>query len=324
MEREGRIINLMEPGHTGCAGCGQAIAARLVIRAAGSNVIVANATGCLEVYTTTYPRSAWEVPWIHSLFENPAAVASGIEACLKAMGRYDGIKVIAQAGDGGTADIGIGCLSGMFERRHDILYVCYDNEGYMNTGYQRSSLTPFGARTTTSPSGALSWGNVTRKKNMPLIAVAHGVPYVATATPAEPRDLMRKVQKALQIEGPKYLHILVPCVPGWGYESEETLELARLAVETGLFPVFEIEKGVITKIRKPKERKPVEAYLRPQKRFAHLFQPGNEHLIVEMQQIADENLAIESGPAVLYGTGGVAKELENEEEEIPPKAGSGG
>jgi pyruvate ferredoxin oxidoreductase beta subunit len=321
MEREGRVINLMEPGHTGCAGCGQAIAARLVLKAAGSNVIVANATGCLEVYTTTYPRSSWEVPWIHSLFENPASVASGMEVCLKAMGRFDGIKIIAQAGDGGTADIGIGCLSGMFERRHDILYVCYDNEGYMNTGYQRSSLTPLGARTTTSPSGALSWGNRTRKKNMPLIAVAHGVAYVATATPAEPRDLMRKVQKALEIQGPKYIHILVPCVPGWGYESEETLELARLAVETGLFPVFEIENGVITKIRKPKESKPVEAYLRPQRRFAHLFGPGNEGIIAEMQQIADENLAMQPGPAVLFGTSTPAEEPVKEEEEKPRRAG---
>ncbi|OFW70773.1 MAG: pyruvate ferredoxin oxidoreductase [Actinobacteria bacterium RBG_19FT_COMBO_54_7] len=319
MEREGRIINLMEPGHTGCAGCGQAIAARLVMKAAGPKVIVANATGCLEVYTTTYPRSSWEVPWIHSLFENAASVASGMEACLKAMGKYDGIKIIAQAGDGGTADIGIGCLSGMFERRHDILYVCYDNEGYMNTGYQRSSLTPFAARTTTSPSGTLSWGNVTRKKNMPLIAVAHGVPYVATATPAEPRDLMRKVQKALEIEGSKYLHILVPCVPGWGYESEETLELARLAVETGLFPIFEIENGVVTKIRRPKERKLVEAYLRPQKRFAHLFQQENEQLVAEMQQLADENLAIEEGPARLFGMSSLP-EMKNEELDLPPKA----
>jgi pyruvate ferredoxin oxidoreductase beta subunit len=293
MGREGRIINLMEPGHTGCAGCGQAIGARLVLKAAGSNVIVANATGCLEVYTTTYPRSSWEVPWIHSLFENPAAVASGMEACLKAMGKFEGIKIIAQAGDGGTADIGIGCLSGMLERGHDILYVCYDNEGYMNTGYQRSSLTPLGARTTTSPSGTFSWGNRTRKKNMPLIAVAHGVPYVATATPAEPRDLMRKVQKAL----------------------------ARLATQTGLFPIFEIEDGVITKIKKPKEVKPVEAYLRPQRRFAHLFQPGNEGIIAEMQEIADENLAIQKGPATLFGTRATARAKEGEETETPePKA----
>ena len=298
---DGRIINFMEPGHTGCAGCGQAIGARLVAKAAGPRVIIANATGCLEVYTTTYPRTAWEVPWIHSLFENAASVASGMEATLKAMGRYEDIKIIAQAGDGGTADIGLGCISGMFERGHDILYICYDNEGYMNTGYQRSSLTPVGARTTTSPPGRKSWGNTTRKKNMPLIAVAHGVPYVATATPAEPRDLMRKVQKALEIEGPKYLHLLVPCVPGWGIESELSVEMARLATETFLFPVFEIENGVITKVKKVKERKPVEDYLRPQRRFAHLFRPGGESILEELRRIAEENARIEPGPAVLFG-----------------------
>jgi pyruvate ferredoxin oxidoreductase beta subunit len=302
MEREeGRIINLMEPGHTGCAGCGQAVGARLVIKAAGPRTIIANATGCLEVYTTTYPRTSWEVPWIHSLFENAAAVASGMEVTLKAMGRYEDVKIIAQAGDGGTADIGMGCISGMFERGHDILYVCYDNEGYMNTGYQRSSLTPLGARTTTSPPGRKSWGNVTRKKNMPLIAVAHGVPYVATATPAEPRDLMRKVKKALEVEGPKYLHLLVPCVPGWGIESQLSLEMARLATETFLFPLFEIENGVITKVKKPKERKPVEDYLHPQKRFAHLFRPGGEIVLEELRQIAEENSRLEPGPAVLFG-----------------------
>jgi pyruvate ferredoxin oxidoreductase beta subunit len=302
MAQEARIINLMEPGHTGCAGCGQAIAARLVIKAAGPRVIVANSTGCLEVYTTLYPRSSWEVPWIHSLFENASSVASGMEVALKAMGRYEGIKIIAQAGDGGTADIGMGCISGMFERGHDILYICYDNEAYMNTGYQRSSLTPLAARTTTSPPGRLSFGNKTRKKNMPLIAVAHGVPFVATATPAEPRDLMRKVKKALEIEGPKYLHLLVPCVPGWGYESELSVEMARLATDTCLFPVMEIENGVITKVKKPKERKPVEEYLRPQKRFAHLFKPGGEPILEEMRQIADENASIEVGPAILFGT----------------------
>ncbi len=299
--QDGRIINLMEPGHTGCAGCGQAIGARLVAKAAGPQVIIANATGCLEVFTTTYPRSSWEVPFIHSLFENAASVASGMEVALKAMGRFEGVKIIAQAGDGGTADIGMGCISGMFERGHDVLYICYDNEGYMNTGYQRSSLTPPGARTTTSPPGPMSWGNKTRKKNVPLIAVAHGVPYVATATPAEPRDLMRKVKKALDIEGPKYLHLLVPCVPGWGIESELSLEIARLATETFLFPIFEIEEGEITKVKRVKERKPVEDYLRPQRRFAHLFKEGGEPILEELRQIAEENSRLEPGPAILFG-----------------------
>lgn len=291
MAEEKKMINLMEPGHTGCAGCGQAIGARLVFKATGPRVIVANATGCLEVYTTRYPHSSWEVPWIHSLFENASAVAAGMEVALKVMGRHEGIKIIAQAGDGGTADIGMGCISGMWERGHDVMYICYDNEGYMNTGYQRSSLTPVGARTTTSPPGKYSWGNRTTKKNMPLIAAAHGVPYVATASVSEPRDLMRKVKKAVEVKGPSYIHILVPCVPGWGYESHLTITLARLAVETCIFPLFEMEKGEVTRVKqvKQKDHKPVEAYLKPQKRFAHLFRPGGEEELKRIQNIADEN-----------------------------------
>ncbi len=292
MEKERKLINLMEPGHTGCAGCGQAIGARLVLKAAGPRVIVANATGCLEVYTTRYPHSSWEVPWIHSLFENASAVAAGMEVALKAMGRYDNVKIIAQAGDGGTADIGMGCISGMWERGHEVMYVCYDNEGYMNTGYQRSGLTPLGARTTTSPPGAFSWGNLTHKKNMPMIAVAHGVPYVATASVSEPRDLMRKVKKAMEVCGPSYIQILVPCVPGWGIESKLSIHMARLAVETCLFPILEIENGKITRVKriKPDELKPVTEYLKPQKRFAHLFREGGEEEIKRIQDIADRNL----------------------------------
>jgi pyruvate ferredoxin oxidoreductase beta subunit len=288
---ERKIINLMEPGHTGCAGCGQAIGARLVIKAAGSRVIVANATGCLEVYTTRYPESAWEVPWIHSLFDNAAAVASGMEVALKVMGRYEGMKVICQAGDGGTADIGMGCISGMWERGHEIVYVCYDNEGYMNTGYQRSGLTPLDARTTTSPPGVGSWGNRTRKKNLPEIATAHRVPYVATAVVSEPRDLMRKVQKAMQVKGPSYLQVLVPCVPGWGIDTNLSLEVARLAMQTCLFPVFEMVEGEVVTVKQVKEKdhKPVEEYLRPQKRFAHLFKEGGEEQLREIQAIADAN-----------------------------------
>ncbi len=288
---ERNIINLMEPGHTGCAGCGQAIGARLVIKAAGPRVIVANATGCLEVYTTRYPQSAWEVPWIHSLFDNAAGVASGMEAALKVMGRSEGIKVICQAGDGGTADIGMGCISGMWERGHEVVYVCYDNEGYMNTGYQRSGLTPLDARTTTSPPGALSWGNRTRKKSLPDIAVAHRVPYVATAVVSEPRDLMRKVEKAMQVKGPSYLQVLVPCVPGWGIDTNMSVTIARLAMETCLFPVLELVDGEVAAVKqvKEKDRKPVEEYLRPQKRFAHLFQEDGEEQIKVIQAVADAN-----------------------------------
>ncbi|MDD5237017.1 MAG: thiamine pyrophosphate-dependent enzyme, partial [Candidatus Omnitrophica bacterium] len=192
-------------GHTACAGCGQSLAARLVIEAAGANTIVANNTGCLEVFSTAFPESAWNVPFIHSLFENCAAVASGVEAALKFLGKKDTTNVIAQGGDGGTADIGLQALSGMWERGHDILYVCYDNEAYMNTGIQRSGLTPFATNTTTSPIAEKSFGNPRPKKPMPEIANAHGIPYVATASAGYPQDIQRKVKKAISIKGPKYI-----------------------------------------------------------------------------------------------------------------------
>ncbi|MEE9514643.1 MAG: thiamine pyrophosphate-dependent enzyme [Candidatus Brocadiales bacterium] len=284
--------HLLLPGHTACSGCGEAMGARLVLDAAGPNIITTDATGCLEVFTTRWPQSAWGVPFIHSLFENSAAVASGIEAALKALGRTDEAKVIAQGGDGGTADIGLQCLSGMLERGHDVLYVCYDNEAYMNTGVQRSGLTPFNCDTRTSPSGKASWGNPLRKKDMPAIVAAHGAPYVATASIAYPKDVERKVKKALSIKGPKYLQIHVPCPPGWKSEPALTVKVAKLAVETGLYPVFEMENGVVTKVRKiPKTRKPVTEYLKVQGRFKHLFKkPGGEKEIKKIQQIADENI----------------------------------
>ena len=208
--------HLLSPGHTACAGCGQALAARLVIDASGPNTIVANNTGCLEVFSTRYPESAWEIPWIHSLFENAAAVASGVEAALIYLGKKDGINVIAQAGDGGTADIGLQALSGMWERGHDILYVCYDNEAYENTGIQRRGLTPYATNTTTTPPGTKSIGNPRPKKPMPEIALAHGIPYVATCSVGFIQDLQRKVKKAHSIKGPKYIQIHVPCPLGWG------------------------------------------------------------------------------------------------------------
>lgn len=266
--------------------------ARLVLDAAGPDIITTDATGCLEVFTTRWPQSAWNVPFIHSLFENSAAVASGIEAGLKALGREDEAKVIAQGGDGGTADIGLQCLSGMLERGHDVLYVCYDNEAYMNTGVQRSGLTPFNSDTRTSPSGKASWGNPLHKKDMPGIVAAHGTPYVATASIAYPKDVQRKVKKALSIKGPKYLQIHVPCPPGWKSNPAMTVKVAKLAVETGLYPIFEMENGVITKVKKiPKTRKPVTEYLKVQGRFKHLFKkPGGEEEIKKVQQIADENI----------------------------------
>ncbi|MFA5038173.1 MAG: thiamine pyrophosphate-dependent enzyme [Candidatus Omnitrophota bacterium] len=279
---------LLKPGHTACAGCGQAIAARLVIDAAGKNTIIANNTGCLEVFSTKYPESSWCVPWIHSLFENCSAVASGIESGLKYLGKKDAINVIAQAGDGGTADIGLQALSGMLERGHDVLFVCYDNEAYMNTGIQRSGLTPTTSNTTTTPPGSASTGNPRPKKPMPDIAAAHGIPYVATASAGYPQDIQKKVKKALSIKGPKYMQIHVPCPLGWRHESNMTLEVAKLAVETGLYPIFEYENGKLIP-RKIALIKPVEEYLKAQGRFKHLLK--DPQAIKEVQAIADFNIA---------------------------------
>lgn len=282
--------HLFSPGHTACAGCGQSMAARLVIDAAGPNTIVANNTGCLEVFSSAYPTTAWEVPFIHSLFENAAAVASGIEAALRRTGRLDQVRVIAQAGDGGTADIGLQALSGMWERGHDVLSICYDNEAYMNTGIQRSGLTALYTATSTSPSGKASPGNPRPKKNMLEIAVAHGLPYVATASAGFPQDIQRKVKKAMSVRGPKYLQIHVPCPLGWRHEPGETLSVARAAVETGLFPMVEYEAGRLARVHALREPKPVEAYLKPQGRFRHLFRPGGEELLREVQAVADANI----------------------------------
>ncbi|MBM3244452.1 MAG: pyruvate ferredoxin oxidoreductase [Candidatus Omnitrophica bacterium] len=279
--------NLLSAGHTACSGCGQSLAARMVIDAAGKNTVVVNNTGCLEVFSTAYPESAWGVPWVHSLFENAAAVASGVEAGLIYLGKKDSINVIAQGGDGSTADIGLQALSGMLERGHDILYVCYDNEAYMNTGVQRSGLTPFDTNTTTSPSGKKSSGNIRPKKPMPEIANAHGIPYVATASAGYPQDIQRKVKKALSIKGPKYLQIHVPCPLGWRHEPNLTIEVGKLAVECGLYPLIEYESGKLSAVRKI-SAKPVEEYLKVQGRFKHLL--SNPEEIKKIQAIADYNI----------------------------------
>jgi len=278
---------LFKPGHTACAGCGQVIAARLVIDAAGSNTIVVNNTGCLEVLSTRYPESAWSVPWIHSLFENAAAVASGVEAALIYLGKKDTVNVIAQGGDGGTADIGLQALSGMWERGHDILFVCYDNEAYENTGVQRSGLTPYATNTTTTPPGIKSIGNIRPKKPMPEIALAHGIPYVATTSVAFLQDVQRKVKKAISIKGPKYIQIHVPCPLGWRHEPNFTVEVAKLAVETGLYPIIEYENGTLIS-RRQFTPKPVEEYLKVQGRFKHLL--SNPEALKEIQRIADNNI----------------------------------
>lgn len=289
-ERDKFTDHLFASGHTACPGCGQSLAARLVLRASGRNVMVVNSTGCLEVFSSKYPESAWEVPWIHSLFENTAAVAAGIEAALKITGQLDRVRVIAQGGDGSTADIGLGAISGMLERGHDVLYICYDNEAYMNTGIQRSGSTPYYARTTTSPPGKVSLGNWRPKKDVPQIALAHGIPYVAVASVGYPMDLDRKVRKALSIRGPKYVQIHVPCPLGWGTAPERTIDFARLAVLTGLYPLYEVENGELRALKIPR-KVPVEEYLKEQVRFRHLFgKEDRKKEIAEIQGIADRNI----------------------------------
>jgi pyruvate ferredoxin oxidoreductase beta subunit len=283
-------------GHRACQGCGEALGARYAIdaamRATGGALIAANATGCLEVFSSPYPESSWQLPWIHSLFANAPAVASGIAAALKAKGREQ-VRVIGQGGDGGTVDIGLACLSGMFERRDDVLYICYDNQAYMNTGVQRSAATPPGARTaTTEPLGGHPGNDFGQGKSAPLIALAHEIPYVATATVAELHDLEAKVTRAMEIHGPRYLHILVPCPLGWGSQPAETILIARLAKESGLFPVFEAIDGRIHSVSKIRRQVPVREYLRRQRRYEHLFkEPAREDVIARLQALADRNIA---------------------------------
>ncbi|MDI9619170.1 pyruvate synthase subunit PorB [Methanothermobacter sp.] len=259
----------LAPGHRGCAGCGATVGVRLALKVLGKNTVAVSSTGCLEVITTPYPETSWEIPWIHVAFENAAAVASGVERALRARGRDD-VNVVAFAGDGGTADIGLQSLSGAMERGHNIIYICYDNEAYMNTGIQRSASTPYGASTTTSPHGKKSFGEDRPKKNMPLIMAAHGVPYVATASISYPEDFMEKVRKARDTEGPAYIHLHQPCTTGWGFDPSKTIELGRLAVETGSWILYEIEDGDFRVTYRPVQRKPVEEYLNAQKRFRHL------------------------------------------------------
>jgi pyruvate ferredoxin oxidoreductase beta subunit len=287
--------NALTCGHRACQGCGEALGARYAVdaamRATDGKLIAVNATGCLEVFTTPYPETSWQLPWLHSLFGNAVAVATGVAAAMRIKGRPD-VRTIAQGGDGGTTDIGFGCLSGMFERNDDVLYICYDNEAYMNTGVQRSSATPPGARTSTTPALGTEPGNVFGTgKSVPKIAVAHGIPYVATATVADLHDLEAKVIKAMGIRGARYLHVHVPCPLGWGAASHDTIRLARLAVESGLFPVFEAEHGVVTASRKIRHKVPVTEYLQPQKRFAHLFKSEEGAArIARLQAVADQNV----------------------------------
>jgi len=280
----------LEAGHRACQGCGEALAARLVTEAVGPDAVIACATGCLEVFSTPWPQSAWRMPWIHALFENAAAVASGVEAALRIQGRNT--RVVAFAGDGGTFDIGFQALSGMLERRHQILFVCFDNEAYMNTGNQRSSSTPHAAQTATSPAGRERMGKRHLKKDLVAVIAAHHVPYAASASVAFPVDLRKKVYRALDTTGPSFLLVHSPCPLGWGHDSARTIEVARLAVETGLFPLVELVDGIRVGAMPIREVRPVDDYLRLQARFRHL--QGDDPRAVEerahLQALASHNI----------------------------------
>ena len=276
------------PGHRACIGCGEALAVRLACKALGQKVIIVTATGCIEIISSQLPYTSWRVPWIHTLFENTAAVASGIESGLKIQmkkGRMaqQEIRIVAMAGDGATSDIGLQALSGAMERGHNFLYICFDNEAYMNTGVQRSSATPYGASTTTSPAGKVSIGQVTWKKNMPAIAAAHDIPYVATACPSYPFDLMAKVAKGAAAPGPAYIHILSPCPTGWRFATDLAIKIGHLAVETGIFPLYEVENGTYRLNFDLSKLRPVADYMKLQGRFRHL----SEDIINEIQQRVD-------------------------------------
>jgi pyruvate ferredoxin oxidoreductase beta subunit len=300
-----RLISKKEffsPGHRACQGCAEALAVRYVAKALGSNVVVASATGCMEIISSPLPFTNWRVPWIHVAFENAAAVASGAEAGTKALVRKGklpdkGTVFLGMGGDGATSDIGLQALSGAFERRHNFVYVCYDNEAYMNTGIQRSSSTPFGASTTTSPAGKVKQGQFSWKKNMAEIAIAHNVPYVATACSSYPFDLMEKVQRAARTEGPAYVHILSICPTGWRIPPDRAIWIGRLAVETRVFPLYEVVYGKYRMTVEPSDPRPVAEYLKAQGRFRHLTpdlmqkiqeRVDNEYKRLKAKEILDE------------------------------------
>lgn len=280
----------LAPGHRLCPGCGAGIVVRQILLAIDEPVVLANATGCLEVSTTIYPYTSWRVPWIHNAFENAASTLSGVEAAYQALKRQgkitDDIRFIAFGGDGGTYDIGLQALSGAMERGHKLMYVCYDNGAYMNTGIQRSGSTPYGADTTTSPAGKVIPGKMNYQKDLTAILAAHHIPYVAQASPHRWRDLMEKARKGAE-KAPSFLNVLSNCNRGWRHPADQALEMCRLAVETCYWPLFEVEDGVWRLTYKPKEKLPIEAWLEPQGRFRHLFRPENRHVIEELQAEVD-------------------------------------
>jgi pyruvate ferredoxin oxidoreductase beta subunit len=284
-------------GHRACAGCGQALSTRLVLKAAGKNTIACCNTGCLEVFSTPYPETSWRIPWIHVAFENAAAVASGIERAFKHLKKKH--NILAMAGDGGTFDIGLQSLSGAAERGHNFCYICYDNGAYMNTGIQRSGATPKYAATTTTPHGSKIHGKLESKKDMPFIMAAHRC-YVATASAAFPQDLVKKVQKGINFDGPAYIQIDSVCTLGWGVRSDLTIEANRLAYETRLFPLFEIENGKLINLKKPTKELPVEECLKLQKRFAKLHPDEIKEIQAEVDAYWSRLLELEKTKVRLY------------------------
>ena len=288
--------DLLSPGHRACAGCTGSNVMRQVLLTAGPDTVVGCATGCLEVVTTIFPYTAWKTPYIHSAFENAAATISGVETAFRALKKRgelpvprDRINFIAFGGDGGTYDIGLQSLSGAMERGHNMLYVCYDNQAYMNTGIQRSSATPFGAHTSTAPAGRVKQGKEQHRKDLTRIVAAHNIPYVAQTTPFHWKDLATKVRKALDADGPAFLNVLAPCTIGWHFEPDHAMEMAKLAVESNFWPLFEIENGRYTVNYQPKQRLPLEEWIKPQGRFKHLMKEGNSVMRAELQRRVDED-----------------------------------
>lgn len=290
--RDVPVEEYFAPGHRLCAGCGPSLAVRLAMKSIRKPTVVVNATGCVEVSTSMFPYVSWRVPWIHVAFDNAPAVASGVAEAFRILNKKRGrtmYDVIAIGGDGATFDIGLQALSGALERGHKMLYICYDNEAYMNTGVQRSGATPLGAATTTTPVGELIPGKQEKKKDLIGIVVAHKVPYAATASISHPLDYMNKVRKALEIEGPTLIHVIAPCTLGWRYPPSQTVRIARLAVETRYFPIYEVENGKVKINIRIDNPKPLEEFLKPQGRFRHLFEPKNRHLLETLKMQVEEN-----------------------------------
>ena len=287
-KREDRLA----PGHRLCAGCGAGVVVRQILAAIDEPVVLANATGCLEVSTTIFPYSSWRVPWIHNAFENSASTMSGVETAYRSLVKQgkipeQDVKFIAFGGDGGTYDIGLQALSGALERGHKMMYVCYNNEAYMNTGIQRSSATPLGASTTTSPAGKVVPGKMQFRKDLTAICAAHNIPYVAQASPHNWRDLMEKARKGVAADGPAFLNVLASCNRGWRHDTNTTVEIMKIAAETCVWPLYEVENGVWHLNYKPREKKPVTEWLQSQGRFRHLFRPENAYMIERIQADVD-------------------------------------